>query len=212
MVPDRPQRRILLAQPPQGKGLQPHLPRRAQLIQRGHRIQHPDLVAHVVVFVVVGKMRDSARRRPGARPHWHPTPPAIRPAPRCRRYPAPWPRRACPSGQRHGPVVAIIANGADQLLFGHHFEHALQVVFKPVLRRNGSGTARLLVLVVVHQQDAVGVAWPVGRTRCRPRPRSRSRRGADSWGASGCTTRRSASGSRACASSGRSSRSRLRPR
>ena len=57
MVPDRPQRRILLAQTPQGKGLQPHLPRGAQLIQRGHRIQHPHLVAHVGVFVVVGKMR-----------------------------------------------------------------------------------------------------------------------------------------------------------
>ena len=57
VVPDRPQRRVLLAQPPQRKGLQPHLPPGAQFIQCRHRIQHPDLVAHVGIFIVVGKMR-----------------------------------------------------------------------------------------------------------------------------------------------------------
>ena len=155
MVPDRPQRRILLAQNPQRKGLQPHLPRGAQFVQRGHRIQHPHLVAHVGIFIIVGKMRVQliacqAQSALASDAACHPS---------CTEMSsvsstfAGW----CLLRQRHRPVVPVIADGADQLLFGHDLEHALQIVFKPVLGRDWSGRARFLVLVIVHQHDAVGV-------------------------------------------------------
>ena len=59
--------------------------------------------------------------------------------------------------QRHGPVVSIAAQGADHLLLGHNLQHGLQVVEEPVLGGDRSRTAALLVLVVVHQQQAIGV-------------------------------------------------------
>src|SRR5882762_2742293 len=56
MVPDRPKGSVLPAQPPQSNRLHSHLPRGAQLIQCGHGVQHPDLVAYVIVFIIVSKM------------------------------------------------------------------------------------------------------------------------------------------------------------
>ena len=59
--------------------------------------------------------------------------------------------------QRHGPVVGVVPDSADQPLFGHDLHHALQIVFEPVLGRNRARTRRVLVLVVVHQHDSVCV-------------------------------------------------------
>ncbi len=59
--------------------------------------------------------------------------------------------------QRHLPVVSIAAERADGLFLGHDLQHVLQVVDKPVLRGNRPRPAARLVLVVVHQQQAVGV-------------------------------------------------------
>ncbi len=59
--------------------------------------------------------------------------------------------------QRRGPVVAVAADSADDLLFGDDLEDGLEVVDEPVLRGDGAGIAVGLMLVVVHQQQAVGV-------------------------------------------------------
>ena len=60
-------------------------------------------------------------------------------------------------GNGERPVVAVVADGADELLFGHDLEHAAQVADEPVLAGDGPRIAVDLVLVVVHQHDAVGV-------------------------------------------------------
>ena len=56
-----------------------------------------------------------------------------------------------------GPVVAVAAHGADDLLLGHDLENPLQVADEPVLAGHRPRFAVGLVLVVVHQHNAVGV-------------------------------------------------------
>ena len=58
---------------------------------------------------------------------------------------------------RHGPVVAIIAHRADDLLLGNDLHHPRQVPHKPVLAGNWPRLTGCLVLVVVHQNNAVGI-------------------------------------------------------
>ncbi len=55
------------------------------------------------------------------------------------------------------PVVPVVANGADQLLFGDDLEDAGEIADEPLLAGDGAGIAGGLMLVVVHQDDAVGV-------------------------------------------------------
>ena len=57
LVPDIPQRAVFLAQPPQRKGLQAQLARGAHLVQHGDAIEEPDHVALVVVLVDVFEVR-----------------------------------------------------------------------------------------------------------------------------------------------------------
>ena len=57
MIPHLPQRRILLAQPPHRERAQPHLPPRAQLVQRCHSIQKPHLVPQMRVLIVISEVR-----------------------------------------------------------------------------------------------------------------------------------------------------------
>ena len=61
------------------------------------------------------------------------------------------------NGNGEGPVIAVVADGADDLFLGNDIQHAGQVADKPGLAGNGAGIAGGLVLVVVHQDDAVGV-------------------------------------------------------
>ena len=60
-------------------------------------------------------------------------------------------------GDGERPVVAVVAQGADDFFFGNNFDYALQVGHEPILAGDGSGIARDLVLVVVHEHNAVGV-------------------------------------------------------
>src|ERR1039458_3551250 len=60
-------------------------------------------------------------------------------------------------GNRQRPVVAIAADGADDLLFRDNLEDAGQVPDEPLLAGDGTGIAGGLVLIVVHEDDPVGV-------------------------------------------------------
>src|SRR6185437_13416318 len=60
-------------------------------------------------------------------------------------------------GKRGGPVVGVVADGADDLLARHDGERSAEIVCEPVLTGDGTGLRAGLVLVVVHEDDAVGV-------------------------------------------------------
>src|ERR1019366_7765920 len=68
-----------------------------------------------------------------------------------------WTLAAFGIGDGEGPVVAVVAQGADQLFFGDRFEHTGQVGNEPLLAGDGAGRTVHLVLVVVHEQNTVGV-------------------------------------------------------
>ena len=53
------------------------------------------------------------------------------------------------------PVVTVVANGADELVRGNCLPRDLQVLDKPVLRRDRAGRTAGVVLVIVHYDDAV---------------------------------------------------------
>ena len=59
-------------------------------------------------------------------------------------------------GNGKRPVVAVVSYGADDFFFGHDFENSNQVADEPLLAGDGSRIAGVLVLVVVHQNNAVG--------------------------------------------------------
>ena len=158
-VPDVPQRAVFLAQAPQGKGLQAELPRGAHLVQERDRVEKPHHVALVIVLVDVLEVRiervvveiEVGVGVGGALPgigdgeilgieDLRLAMPAIL-----------W------IGNGERPVVAVVAHRADQLLLGHDLEHADEIGDEPLLAGHGPGIAGGLVLVVVHQHDAVGV-------------------------------------------------------
>ena len=60
-------------------------------------------------------------------------------------------------GNRHGPVVAVVADRADEFLDGHHFHHAAQIGQEPIFAGDGARIALQFVLVVVHEHNAVGI-------------------------------------------------------
>ena len=60
-------------------------------------------------------------------------------------------------GNGKGPVVSVVAQGADQLLLGHYLHHPTEVADKPLLAGDRAGVAVDFVLVVVHEQNAIGV-------------------------------------------------------
>ncbi len=60
-------------------------------------------------------------------------------------------------GQRGGPVVAVAADGADDLLARDDLHDVAEIVLEPVLAGDGAGFGAGLVLAVVHQDEAVGV-------------------------------------------------------
>ena len=61
------------------------------------------------------------------------------------------------SGKRAGPVVAIAADGADDLLSRDHLHDVAEVVLKPILACDRTRDRAGLMLPVVHQDEAVGV-------------------------------------------------------
>jgi hypothetical protein len=63
---------------------------------------------------------------------------------------------------RHSPVIAVVADGADDLLPRHDLEGVLQVLGEPLLAGDGADVAAGIVFVVIHQDDAVGVRRHVG--------------------------------------------------
>ncbi len=54
-----------------------------------------------------------------------------------------------------GPVVTVVADGADQLFFGNFLYSRVKVVDEPVLRCHGAGSSSGKMLVVVHDDDAI---------------------------------------------------------
>ena len=54
------------------------------------------------------------------------------------------------------PVITVIPHRADDLFLGDDLQHPAQVAFEPVLRSDWPWIAAALMLVVVHQDDAVG--------------------------------------------------------
>ena len=59
----------------------------------------------------------------------------------------------------HFPVIAVVADGADELLNGHGFgfEDAGEIGDEPILTGDGAGLRIHIVLVVVHEHNTVGV-------------------------------------------------------
>ena len=53
------------------------------------------------------------------------------------------------------PVIAVVADGTNELLFGDGFDREVQVGGEPILRGNGTGRATGKVLVIVHDDDAI---------------------------------------------------------
>ena len=144
MVPHRPESGIFLAESPEDEGPQPHLPRGAHFIQRRDAIEKPDLVALMAVFVVIGEvgvqfvalemhvrlgvgcfLPDLLHGQVAGVDNFE-------------------------LGARLGdaflrqllrPVIAVVAHGADDLLFWHRLQHAAKVALKPVLRGDWSRIA-----------------------------------------------------------------------
>ena len=53
------------------------------------------------------------------------------------------------------PVIAVVADGADELVFGDIFYRGIEIGSEPILRGNGAGGATGIVFVVVHDDDAI---------------------------------------------------------
>ena len=165
LFPYLPHRVVLGSQPPKGEGLDAQRTRRAHLVEDGDRVEEPDLMADMRVVVVVGEVDvervgielDLRIRIVGCLPcvlGRHLLGRQHLGHKRLRRFAVTLRLRG---RQRHRPVVAIAAQRADDLLLGHRLEHLLEVVEKPVLGGDRPWSASRLVLVVVHQQKAVGV-------------------------------------------------------
>ena len=166
-IPDPPQGAVFRAQPPQGEGLDAEGLGGAHLVQRGHRIEKPDIVAEVIV-VAIAEVRVErvavkidvffgiARPDPGLL-HGN--------------------ALVGLSGRKLAffraldPVVSVVADGADELLFRNLLERRLKVVEEPILRGDGAGRSAGKVLVVVHDDDAIhggGNGLVIKILRCAP--------------------------------------------
>ena len=57
-----------------------------------------------------------------------------------------------------GPVIAIAADPDDRLVVRNHLQRGFQVIDKPLLAGDRAGLIVVGVLVIIHQQHAVGDA------------------------------------------------------
>ena len=159
VVPDVPQRGVFFAKTPKGESLQTELARSAQLIEDGDGVKKPDHMALIIVLVDVLEVRiervvveiEIGVGVRGALPCISDV--QIIGIENFRLGMAAILRIG--NGKR--PVVAVVSDGADDFFFGHDFENANQVADEPLLAGDGSRIAGVLVLVVVHQDNAVGV-------------------------------------------------------
>ena len=163
LVPDVPERGVFRAQLPEREGLYAHRACGAHFVHGRDAIQHPDLMANVLVLIVVGEMR--VQFVTGER-HTRLRIAGLLPALlHADGADVDYFLRGMSLGirQRHGPVVAVVAQRTDQALLGHDLQHLLEVVFKPILGSDRSRQRCVLVLVVVHQHDPVRVR----RLKCK---------------------------------------------
>ena len=56
-----------------------------------------------------------------------------------------------------GPVVAVVAEGDDELFARDDLHGRAQIVGEPILSGYGTGVGAALVLVVVHEDETVAV-------------------------------------------------------
>ena len=148
IVPDRPDRRILRAQPPERGALHAHAFGGAEFVVRRHSIEHPDVMNDIVLVrifeVGVERVRIKLdfsfrflRRHDGFLEVLH-----------FRLF-------VGFQSSRAGPVVRVVGDAHDQFLRGNQFQNRVDVSDKPVLRGDGACCRRAPVLVVIHQNHGV---------------------------------------------------------
>src|SRR3984893_9138232 len=150
-IPNTPQGAVFRTQSPQGEGLDAERLGGTHLVQGGHRVQEPDIVAKVIV-VEVAEVRVErvavkinvffgiARSDPGFL-HGNALVGQSR-----RQFAFFWPL---------DPVVSIVADGANKLLFRNLFDGGIKVVEEHILRSDGAGGSAGKVLVIVHDDNAI---------------------------------------------------------
>ncbi len=166
-VPDLPEGVVLGAEAPEGDGLDAEGAGGTHLVEDGGGVEEPDLMADVGVLVVVGEVGvegvvvelDVGLGVGGGLPGL-----LGGDVVDGEDLVEAWGRGlmgllagGLGRGQGHGPVVAVAADGADDLVLGDGLEDFLEVVDEPVLVGDGAGAGVDLVLIVVHQEQAVGV-------------------------------------------------------
>ena len=150
-IPHRPQRAILGAQPPQRKSIQAEAASGAHLVQRGDGIEIPDFVPQIVLVNVtvvriegIGIESDCALRFFRVQPCF------------LRGHSVNLGRRRNLLLGRERPVVSVSADSDDELLSRDRLQRELKIVGEPILRGYRAGGRSGDMLVVVHQDDAVG--------------------------------------------------------
>ena len=126
--------------------------RRPHLVQRGDAIQKPDIVANIVVVEIrevrVHGVVVEVDVGLGVR--------CLEPGLLRRDVVNVFRRRAFLLALLHRPVVTVVGDGADDLFLRDHLQRILQVLDEPVLAGDRPGIAAGIVLVIVHQDQAVG--------------------------------------------------------
>ncbi len=158
LVPHCPERAVLGAQAPQGEGVDAQLARAAHFVERGYAVEEPDVVPDIVLVEIseVRVLRIVVEVDVGVGVF------GLKP---CFLY-----RDVVHVGRRssflltflHGPVVTVVTDRRDDLLARDHLQRVLQVVEEPILAGDGPGLAARIVLVVVHQDDAVSILRDCG--------------------------------------------------
>ena len=165
-VPDLPEGVVLGAEAPEGEGLDAEGAGGAHLVEDGDGVEEPDLVADVGVLVVVGEvgvegvvveLDVGSESEAACQASWVETLSTARTLLRLGSGRWGFLPAVSAGGRGSGPVVAVAADGADDLVLGDGLEDLLEVVDEPVLVGDGAGVGVDLVLVVVHQEQAVGV-------------------------------------------------------
>src|SRR5208337_4655438 len=145
-IPHAPEGAVFRTQPPQSEGLDAERLRGTHLVQGGDRIEKPDIVAEVIV-VAVAEMRVKriaveinvffgiARPDPGFL-HGNALVSQSR-------------RKLAFLGPLD-PVVPVVADGTDELLFRNLLDRGFQVRREPVLRSDRTRGSAGKVLVIVH--------------------------------------------------------------